>query len=90
MGKKLHVGNLGSSVGDSALNELFAPHGTVESAKVIMDRITGQTKGFGFVEMSSDAEAQTAIAMVDGKDCAGQNVTVAEARPRPEGGRGGR
>jgi len=90
MGNKLHVGNLSSSVGDSDLNQFFAPHGTVASAKVITDRLSGESKGFGFVEMGNDGEAQAAIAALNGKDCGGQAVTVAEARPRPEGARGHR
>ena len=90
MGKKLHVGNLGYGIGNSDLNELFAPHGTVETATVIMDKTSGQSKGFGFVEMSSDGEAQTAIAVLNGKECDGRAITVAEARPRPEGSRGPR
>ena len=62
MGKKLYVGNLAYSMDDAALEQLFAPHGTVQSAQVIMDRDTGRSKGFGFVEMGSDQEAQAAIA----------------------------
>ena len=90
MGKKLYVGNLGYDVSDSDLNQLFAQHGTVESATVIMDKMTQRSKGFGFVEMSSDAEAQAAIAALNGKDYGGRAMTVNEARPRPEGGsRGG-
>jgi len=87
MGKKLYVGNLGYTVGDADLSQLLSQHGTVESANVIMDKVTGKSKGFGFVEMSSDAEAQTAIAALNGKDYDGRALTVAEARPRPEGGR---
>lgn len=90
MGRKLHVGNLGAGVVDADLNQFFAACGTVESAKVITDRLSGQSKGFGFVEMSNDGEALQAVATLNGKDCGGQAVTVAEARPRPEGSRGGR
>jgi RNA recognition motif-containing protein len=89
MGKKLYVGNLGYAVGDSDLEKMFEPHGTVESAQIIMDRDTGRSKGFGFVEMKTDQEAQAAIAALNGKDADGRALTVNEARPRPEGGRGG-
>jgi RNA recognition motif-containing protein len=90
MGKKLYVGNLSYSVTDSDLMKLFEPHGTVESAQVIMDRDTGRSKGFGFVEMGSDAEAQAAIAALNGQDSGGRALTVNEARPKTDGGgRGG-
>ena len=91
MGKKLYVGNLTYDVTDAALQELFAAHGTVESARVIMDRATDRSKGFGFVEMGTDAEAQAAIAALNGKEINGRALTVNEARPREEGGgsRGG-
>ncbi len=90
MGKKLYVGNLTYDVTDAALQELFAAHGTVESARVIMDRATDRSKGFGFVEMGTDAEAQAAIAALNGKDNNGRALTVNEARPREErGGSGG-
>lgn len=89
MGKKLYVGNLSYSVRDSDLEELFAAHGSVQSAQVIMDRDTGRSKGFGFVEMASDQEAQSAISALNGKDIGGRALTVNEARPREEGGRGG-
>ena len=89
MGKKLYVGNLSYDVTDSALEQLFAPHGTVQSAQVIMDRDTGRSKGFGFVEMKTEQEAQAAIAALNGKDADGRSLTVNEARPRTEGGRGG-
>src|SRR4051812_13888146 len=79
MGKKLYVGNLGYGVTDSDLEKLFEPHGTVQSAQVIMDRDTGRSKGFGFVEMGSDAEAQAAIAALNGKDSGGRPLTVNEA-----------
>ena len=89
MGRKLYVGNLSYSVRDSDLQDLFAAHGTVDSAQVIMDRDTGRSKGFGFVEMSSDQEAQAAISALNGKEVEGRNLTVNEARPREEGGGGG-
>src|SRR6516225_3576775 len=89
MGKKLYVGNLGYGVTDSDLLKMFEPHGTVESAQVIMDRDTGRSKGFGFVEMKTDQEAQAAITALNGQDAGGRALTVNEAKPRPEGGRGG-
>jgi RNA recognition motif-containing protein len=89
MGKKLYVGNLTYGVTDSTLSQLFEPHGSVQSAQVIMDRDTGKSKGFGFVEMGSDAEAQAAIQALNGKEVEGRALTVNEARPR-EGGSGGR
>jgi RNA recognition motif-containing protein len=91
MGKKLYVGNLTYEVTDSTLAQLFEGHGTVQSAQVIMDRDTGRSKGFGFVEMSSDAEAQAAIQALNGKEVDGRALTVNEARPREDrgGGRGG-
>jgi RNA recognition motif-containing protein len=90
MGKKLYVGNLTYGVTDSSLQQLFAAHGTVQSAQVIMDRDTGRSKGFGFVEMANDQEAQAAIAALNGKDVEGRALTVNEARPKTEGGgRGG-
>jgi RNA recognition motif-containing protein len=88
MGKKLYVGNLAYSVSDSDLQAMFEPHGTVQSAQVIMDRDTGRSKGFGFVEMGSDQEAQAAIAALNGKEVEGRALTVNEARPKPEGGGG--
>jgi RNA recognition motif-containing protein len=89
MGKKLYVGNLPYSVGDSELQRLFEAHGSVVSAQVIMDRDTGRSKGFGFVEMGNDSEAQAAIADMNGKEVDGRSLTVNEARPKPEGGGGG-
>src|SRR3954467_1246967 len=89
MTKKLYVGNLGYGVTDSDLSKLFEPHGTVQSAEVIMDRDTGRSKGFGFVEMGSDAEAQAAIAAMNGKESDGRSLTVNEARPREDRGGGG-
>jgi len=92
MGKKLYVGNLDYGVTDSVLEQMFAAHGTVESAQVIMDRDTGRSKGFGFVEMKTDQEAQDAIAALNGQLTNGRNLTVNEAKPREDrgGGRGGR
>jgi RNA recognition motif-containing protein len=89
MGKKLYVGNLAYGVTDSDLTQMFAAHGTVQSAQVIMDRDTGRSKGFGFVEMGSDQEAQAAITALNGKEVDGRSLTVNEARPKAEGGRGG-
>jgi RNA recognition motif-containing protein len=89
MGKKLYVGNLAYSVSDSDLQRIFEEFGTVVSAQVIMDRDTGRSKGFGFVEMSGDSEAQAAIEGLNSKEVEGRALTVNEARPKPEGGRGG-
>lgn len=91
MTTKLFVGNLGFSIDSDALRHLFAPHGEVESAAVIVDRNTGRSKGFGFVEMRSREAAQAAIAAVDGSEHGGRKVNVSLARPReerPSGGRG--
>ncbi|HEX6904623.1 MAG TPA: RNA-binding protein [Thermoanaerobaculia bacterium] len=90
MGKKLYVGNLSYNLRDSDLEDMFAAYGSVQSAQVIMDRDTGRSKGFGFVEMSSDQEAQEAISAMNGKDIEGRSLTVNEARPREEGGGGRR
>jgi len=90
MSKKLFVGNLGFSVTDSELEQMFSPHGAVQSVQVILDRETGRSKGFGFVEMASDQEAQTAIAALNGKDSNGRALTVNEAKPREGDRRGGR
>ena len=89
MGKKLYVGNLSFNVDTNQLEDLFAAHGTVESAQVIMDRDTGRSKGFVFVEMSSDEEAQAAISDLDGKEVDGRNLRVDEARPREDRSGGG-
>jgi RNA recognition motif-containing protein len=90
MGKKLYVGNLSFDVNDSALQDLFAPFGTVASAQVITDRDSGRSKGFGFVEMGTDEEAAAAIAALNGKESQGRALKVNEARPKTEGGgRGG-
>jgi RNA recognition motif-containing protein len=88
MGKKLYVGNLSYSIDDGSLQQLFATHGSVQSAQVIMDRDTGRSKGFGFVEMGSDAEAQAAIQALNGAEVEGRTLTVNEARPKTEGGGG--
>ena len=90
MAKKLYVGNLSYDTNDSDLQQMFAAFGTVQSAQIVMDRDTGRSKGFGFVEMSSDQEAQAAIAGLNGKESDGRNLTVNEARPKTEGGGGGR
>ena len=90
MGRKLYVGNLSYDVTDSALEQLCAQYGTVESAQVIMDRDTGRSKGFGFVEMKTDQEAQAVIAALNGQMSGGRSLTVNEAKPREDrGGRGG-
>ena len=89
MGRKLYVGNLGYGVTDNDLSKMFEAHGTVESAQVIMDRDTGRSKGFGFVEMKTEQEAQAAITALNGKDADGRALKVNEAKPRTEGGRGG-
>jgi len=92
MGKKLYVGNLSYSVNDESLQQNFSEFGTVTSAKVMMDRDSGRSKGFGFVEMSSDAEAQAAIRGMNGKNIDGRDMVVNEARPmepRTGGGGGG-
>ena len=89
MGKKLYVGNLTYGVTDGDLSKLFEPHGTVQSAQVIMDRDTGRSKGFGFVEMGSDQEAQAAIQALNGQQSDGRALTVNEAKPKAEGSRGG-
>jgi cold-inducible RNA-binding protein len=89
MGKKLYVGNLAYGVTDSDLQTMFEAHGTVQSAQIIMDRDTGRSKGFGFVEMGSDQEAQAAIAALNGQDSGGRALTVNEAKPKSESGRGG-
>ena len=89
MGKKLYVGNLGYNVTSADLERLFTPHGAVRSAQVIEDRASGRSKGFGFVEMDSDSEAQAAIAALNGTNLEGRTLTVNEAKPRPAGGGGG-
>jgi RNA recognition motif-containing protein len=90
VGRKLYVGNLAYQVSDADLEQLFAGFGIVESAQVIQDRDTGRSKGFGFVEMSSDAEAQAAIQGLHDHEINGRRLTVNEARPRePRSGGGG-
>src|SRR5476649_367126 len=90
MGKKLYVGNLPFSATDQVLLDTFAQCGTVESAKIITDRDTGRSKGFGFVEMSTEAEAQDAIKKLNGANYEGRTMTVNEARPpAPRESRGG-
>jgi cold-inducible RNA-binding protein len=94
VGKRLYVGNLSYSVTSESLEELFGQYGTVQSAQVVMDRDTGRSKGFGFVEMADDNAAQEAIRALNEKEHEGRNLTVNEARPREErsggGGVGGR
>jgi len=92
LGKKLYVGNLSYEVTGGDLEKMFAPHGTVQSAQVIADRDTGRSKGFGFVEMGNDQEAQTATHALNGKESNGRALTVNEAKPREDrgGGRGNR
>ncbi len=89
MGKRIYVGNLSYDMTDAALEQLFAQHGAVESAQVVMDRDTGRSKGFGFVEMKTDQEAQAAIAALNGQMVGGRSLTVNEARPREDRGGGG-
>ena len=92
MGKKLYVGNMSYDTSDTDLEQMFAAHGTVESVQIITDRDTGRSKGFAFVEMSDDAEAEAAISALDGQDVGGRALKVNEARPRtdrPRGGGGG-
>ncbi len=84
MAKKLYVGGLPYSTTEDSLKEAFSQAGAVESAIIISDKMTGRSKGFGFVEMSSDEEAQKAIDMFNGKDFEGRNLTVNEARPMEE------
>ncbi|MDF2460965.1 MAG: RNA-binding protein [Candidatus Saccharibacteria bacterium] len=95
MSARLYVGSLAYAATDDTLNELFSQCGTVVSAKVIMDRDSGQSKGFGFVEMSTDDEAKKAIAELNGKEVAGRTINVNEAKPQTDrssagGGGGGR
>jgi RNA recognition motif-containing protein len=85
----IYVGNLPFEATDEALETAFTAHGEVSSARVIIDRFSGRSRGFGFVEMSNDAEAQAAIAALNGKDFQGRALTVNEARPRVDRGGGG-
>jgi RNA recognition motif-containing protein len=90
LSKKLYVGNLTYKVNESDLEALFAPFGTVQSAQIIVDRETNRSKGFGFVEMDTDAQAQAAIQGLNGREHDGRNLTVNEAKPRePRAGGGG-
>jgi len=89
MGKKLYAGNLSYDVTDSSLQTMFEAYGAVRSAQIIMDRDTGRSKGFGFVEMDNDQEAQAAIAGLNGQQSGGRSLTVNEARPKENGGRSG-
>ncbi|MDD2486343.1 MAG: RNA-binding protein [bacterium] len=82
MSKRIYVGNLSYSTDNDALKELFEPYGTVESAEVIVDRTTGRSKGFGFVEMDTDEAARMAIDSLNGKEVNGRSLTVNEAKPR--------
>ena len=96
MGNKIYVGNLPFSATSESLNEMFSKFGSVDSAKIVMDRDTGRSKGFGFVEMSSESEAQAAIEKLNGSDVGGRSLVVNEARPMEPrtggfgGGGGGR
>jgi RNA recognition motif-containing protein len=91
MGSKLYVGNLSYNVDNTQLEQLFSPHGQVQSAEVIADRDTGRSKGFGFVQMGTDQEAQAAIAALNGQEQDGRALTVNEAKPKEKrsGGFGG-
>src|SRR5688572_2175502 len=89
MGKKLYVGNLSYQVDSSELEQMFAQHGQVVSAQIINDRETGRSKGFGFVEMANDDEAEAAIAALNGQQHGGRALTVNEARPKEDRGGGG-
>jgi len=89
MGAKLYVGNLPYSVAEAKLQEHFAKHGNVVSARIITDKFSGRSKGFGFVEMSSDDEAQRAISALNGTDFEGRNIVVSEARPQEQRSPGG-
>ena len=90
MGSKLYVGGLPYAATEQQLSDLFAQHGAVTSARIITDKFTGQSRGFGFVEMSSDAEAQAAITALNGAEMGGRTLTVNEARPQePRTGGGG-
>jgi RNA recognition motif-containing protein len=89
MGNKLYVGNLSYAMQDRDLQELFAEYGTVTSAKIVTDRESGRSKGFGFVDMGSDGEAQAAITGLNGREVNGRPLTVNEARPKEDRGGGG-
>lgn len=85
MGKKIYVGNLAFSSTEESINHLFSQHGTVDSCRLVMDRDTGRSKGFAFVEMASEEEASHAISGLDGKELEGRALRVNEARPKAEG-----
>jgi RNA recognition motif-containing protein len=89
MGKKLYVGNLPYSITEQSIRDAFAKAGTVTSVAIISDRDTGQSKGFGFVEMATDAEAQAAISQLNGQSLDGRQIKVNEAKPKAPGGGGG-
>lgn len=89
MAKRLYVGNLGYTVGSEELQELFGQYGQVKSAQVLNDRETGRSRGFGFVEMDDDTEADAAVQALDGNDYEGRRLNVNEAKPRTPGGAGG-
>jgi RNA recognition motif-containing protein len=89
MGSKLYVGGLPYSATEQQLSDLFAAHGTVASARIIADKFTGQSRGFGFVEMSSDSEAKAAITALNGSQMGGRSLTVNEAKPMERSGGGG-
>jgi len=89
MGRRLYVGNLPYTTGETELQELFGRAGTVESVRVMRDAATGRARGFAFVEMSTDEEAQKAATDLNGYQLGGRGLTVNEARPKPEGGFGG-
>jgi RNA recognition motif-containing protein len=85
----IYVGNLSWNLKDQDLSNLFATHGEVVSAKIVTDKFTGRSKGFGFVEMANDDQAQAAIAALNGSEVDGRNIVVNESRPKPEGGGSG-
>ena len=89
MAKNIYVGNLSYTLSEDELKDVFSEYGNVTSAKIVTDRETGRSKGFGFVEMSSDDDAASAIEALDGKDIGGRNAKVSSARPREEKPRGG-
>ena len=89
MGRKIYVGNLPYSATEQSLESAFADHGTVESVKLVMDRDTGRSKGFGFIEMSSDAEAGAAIMALNGSNVEGRPIVINEARPQSRNSGGG-
>ena len=90
MGKRMYVGNLSYNLTDAELRDAFAAHGEVTSAEIVKDRASGQSKGFGFIEMPSEDEAKAAIQALHGTALKGRTLNVNEARPRADGGGGGR